>query len=124
MKIIPLWGDCDVCGGTGETTEKKQTSPAGGIEDVRVPCSRCNNTGKTRTDSLHRALCLDEDGDALLDLSFEPAGEIVCASRQDKTCGALCAAFMVLMDPKGEQHFAACAAMGKHILGTLEIDDA
>lgn len=124
MKITPLWGECDVCKGTGKITEKKQTGPAGSGIDVTHPCTNCRGTGKIRTDSLHRVLCLDEDGDLLLDLSFEPAREIVCASRADKSCGALCAAFVVMMDETGKKHFAACAAMGKHVLGTLEIKNA
>ncbi len=123
MKIKPLWGKCDVCDGTGTMIKKEQTSPAGSTEDVKIPCARCKGTGQIRTDSLHRAVCLDDDGDVLLDLSFEPAAEMTCASRVDKNCGALCAAFKVQMSEDGKTHYAACAAMHNHIIGVLELKD-
>ncbi len=122
MKITPLWGKCDVCDGTGTIIKQEQIGAAGATQDVKQPCLRCNETGKIRTDSLHRVVCLDEDGDALWDLSFEPAGEMVCASSKDKNCGALCAAFKVQMSEDGLIHYATCAAMANHIIGVLEVE--
>jgi len=124
MKIKPEWAECIVCAGKGtiEVAEPKK-NPADPDTTEDIACTACSGNGKTRKDSLHRALRL-KNGDALIDTTIaavDDSNVINCFNHPDKTCGALCAAFSVHTDAKGKTHYACCAGMPKHIIGVLDV---